>query len=91
MIQKMTGPFAQLFATSPEIERQPFIKRPRTMAAIWGGMLACKVGTMALISPELGAALFALTLGTGIVATYARFGSSRDASLSGASFASTAA
>lgn len=74
MSNRITGPFAELFATSPEIERQAFILRPRTMAATWGGLLACKAGAMVVISPEAGAAMFAVTLVTGIVATYARFG-----------------
>lgn len=77
MFEVLTSPFVRLVATSPEIERRAFIKRPRTMAAIWGGLLVCKLAAIALISPVVGGELFAVTLVTGIAATYVRFGSWR--------------
>ena len=75
MFDSIVRPFVRLVATSPEIERLPFIQRPRTMAATWGGLLVCKGAAMVLISPSLGAQAFAVTLAIGIVATFAKFGS----------------
>lgn len=74
MLHLIIRPFIRLLATSPEIERRPFIQRPRTMAAIWAGLLVCKVGAMVLLSPAIGAELFVAALVVGIVATYVRFG-----------------
>jgi len=74
MFEPLTRPFVRLVGTSPEIERLPFIQRPRTMAATWGGLLVCKLGAMVLVSPAVGALLFAVILIAGIAATYARFG-----------------
>ena len=77
MFELRTCPFVRLMATSPEIERFPFVRRPRTMAATWGGLLVCKLGAVFLISPATGSLLFAATLAAaGTLATYARFGSS---------------
>ncbi len=77
MFELMTRPFARLVSTSPEIERLPFVRRPRTMAATWGGLLVCKLGAMVVVSPVAGAELFSVTLMAGIVATYVRFGDGR--------------
>lgn len=74
MFLALTRPFVRLVATSPEIERQPLISRPRTMAAAWGGLLLCKLGAMIVISPGVGLQLFALMLVAGVAATYLRFG-----------------
>ena len=74
MFELLTRPFVRLLATSPAIERLPLIRRPRTMAAAWGGLLVCKLAAMVLLSPSEGALLFGFTLLTGIAATYARFG-----------------
>lgn len=74
MLELMTRPFVRLVSTSPEVERLPFVRRPRTMAATWGGLLVCKLGAMLVISPVIGAELFAVTLVAGTVATYVRFG-----------------
>lgn len=74
MLQLIIRPFVRLLTTSPEIERLPFIERPRTMAAIWAGLLVCKVGAMVVLSPAIGGQLFAATLVAGIAATYVRFG-----------------
>lgn len=74
MLQLITRPFVRLLETSAEIERRPFIERPRTMAAIWGGLLVCKVGAMVVLSPAIGGQLFVATLVAGIAATYVRFG-----------------
>lgn len=74
MFRTLLDPFVQLVTTSAEIERRPFLMRPRTMAAAWGGMLACKVGAMALISPAEGAAMFAVVFVAGAAATIIRFG-----------------
>lgn len=65
--------FGLLFETSTEIEQRPLISRPRTMAAAWGGMLACKVASIFLISPEYGIPAFFAVLAAGAVATQARF------------------
>ncbi len=54
-----------LFETSPEIERRPLIVRPRTTAAIIGGMTLCKVVIAVLVSPALGLGLLPLTIGGG--------------------------
>ena len=75
ILTALTRPFVRLMATSPEIESQPFIRRPRTMAAAWGGFLLCKLGAMVVVSPSVGLQLFALVLATGVAATYLRFGS----------------
>ena len=74
MFELLTRPFVRLVATSPTIERLPLIRRPRTMAATWGGLLVCKLVAMVLVSPSEGALLFGVTLLAGIAATYARFG-----------------
>lgn len=74
MLHLIIRPFIRLLATSPEIERLPFVQRPRTMAATWAGLLVCKVGAMVLLSPAIGAELFVATLVAGIAATYVRFG-----------------
>lgn len=78
MSRSLIEPFVQLVATSPEIERRPFLRRPRTMAAAWGGMLACKVAAMALFSPSNGAVMFAAVLVAGAAATIIRFGGRRE-------------
>ena len=77
MLHPIIRPFIRLLATSPEIERLPFVQRPRTMAATWAGLLVCKVGAMVLLSPAIGAELFVATLVAGIAATYVRFGLGR--------------
>ena len=77
MLHLIIRPFIRLLATSPEIERLPFMQRPRTMAAIWAGLLVCKVGAMVVLSPAIGAQLFVATLVAGIAATYVRFGLGR--------------
>jgi hypothetical protein len=74
MAELLTRPFVRLVATSPQIEQLPFVRRPRTMAAAWGGLLVCKLAAMVLVSPTVGAQLFAITFFVGIGATYARFG-----------------
>lgn len=74
MFELLTRPFVRLLATSPAIERLPLIRRPRTMAAAWGGLLVCKLAAMVLLSPAVGALLFAVILVAGIATTYARFG-----------------
>lgn len=74
MAASLIRPFVRLLATSPAIERLPLIRRPRTMAAAWGGLLVCKLAAMVLLSPAEGALLFGVTLVAGIAATYARFG-----------------
>lgn len=65
--------FGLLFETSPEIEQRPFIERPRTMAAAWGGMLMCKLASIFLISPEYGVPAFFVILLAGATATQIRF------------------
>ncbi len=77
MREALVRPFQRLFETSPEIEQRPFLLRPRTMAAAWGGMLVCKLGVMAIDSPERGATLFGAWLIAGTLATYLRFGDFR--------------
>lgn len=74
MLHALLDPFVRLFETNPEIERRPFMARPRTMAAAWGGLLVCKLAAMVVISPEAGATMFMLTLIGGLAATYIRFG-----------------
>lgn len=65
--------FRRLFETSPEIEARPLYQRPRFMAAAWGGLIVCKLGSAMLISVEAGLLLLAVTLAGGTLATVARF------------------
>ncbi len=62
-----------LFETSPEIESRPLITRPRTTAAIIGGMTVCKLATAVLVSPALGLGLLPLTIGGGAAVVAWRF------------------
>jgi len=73
MIADIVHRFALLFETSPEIEARPLIARPRTMAAAWGGLLLCKLLSIALIDPAYGVTAFAVIGVAGAVATQVRF------------------
>ncbi len=73
MIADALHRFALLFETSPEIESRPFIARPRTMAAAWGGLLLCKLLSIALIDPAYGITAFSVIGVAGVVATQVRF------------------
>lgn len=73
MIADVLHRFALLFETSPEIESRPFITRPRTMAAAWGGLMLCKLLSIALIDPTYGVTAFSVIGLVGAVATQVRF------------------
>ena len=62
-----------LFSTSPEIERRPLLARPRTMAAVWGGLLVCKLFAIVAIDATSGIAAFAVVFIAGVAAAQWRF------------------
>lgn len=73
MIVDVLHRFALLFETSPEIESRPFLTRPRTMAAAWGGLMLCKLLSIALIDPTYGITAFSVIGMGGAIATQVRF------------------
>lgn len=73
MFEVMRYRLGLLLETSPEIEARPLILRPRTTAAIIGGMTICKLVVALLVSPALGLGLLPLTLGGGAAVVAWRF------------------
>lgn len=64
--------FRLLLSTSEAIESRPLLRRPRFMAAAWGGMLVCKIAAMTIFSVAALPMFVALLVG-GIAAVQFRF------------------
>lgn len=73
MISDFLYRFQLLFVTNPEIEQQPFLRRPRTMAAVWGGLVMCKLAAMVLISFSAALPLAVIIAAGGAIAVQVRF------------------